>query len=577
MKHFGKGRWCYRPVALADVDALARQGDLPAALAEVLLRRGEGVGEGSVRDFLEPGLRQLPAPTLLGGMDRATTILADALQHGRPVVVYADYDVDGLTGAAVLHQFFREAGRAVTVVQPDRFTCGYGLHARLVDDIARSHGPGTVLVTVDCGISDAAEVLAAKRAGLSVIITDHHLPPEHLPQADAVINPRQAGCTFPFKALAGAGVAFYLAAGLRQKLRDGGFWNGREEPNLRRYLDLTAIGTICDMVPLQGVNRVLAGVGLDVLATTERPGLVELKRAAGYEAGQAISAFDVGYRLGPRLNAAGRMGSPQAALRLLLAADRLSARGYASELETLNLRRREETEKMTERAKKILSDVGRRRTLLVGGRGWHIGVLGIVASRLLEEYYRPTIVYSIDEAGVAKASGRSVTGFDLHRALVNCTDLLDRFGGHSQAAGLSIAAERLLEFGERFEAEAHLVQVADKPPGEIDAVIKGDFGGSETFLRAYRKLMPFGEGNAEPVFAMCGCSMRDVGILKDRHLRCAIPFGDRLLPCIGFGLAEAMRLEDEPVDMVFALRPNFFRGEERWQAHLFSVERSATD
>ncbi len=558
------GRWRPRPLDPGPIRDLAREHGLALPIATLLWQRG--VLE-DVEDFLQPSLGRLPDPATMLGMDRAVAILADAVQAGRPIVVYGDYDADGVTAAAVLDSFFRALGVRVTVVQPDRFRHGYGLHGELVQRIGEGAGPGGVLVTVDCGITDQETVALARQLGLEVIVTDHHQPPQQLPPASAILNPLQPGCSFPEKHLAGVGIAFYLAVGLRRELRRRN--NGFAEPNLKELLDLVAIGTVADMVPLVGVNRIFARIGLDVLRTSRRPGLAALLRASGLEEGAPITAEDIAFRLGPRLNAAGRMDSAAAAFRLLTCRNEADAKELAAAVEDHNDDRKRTTEAVVEEAAALVQEPD--EAVVVAGRGWHQGVLGIVASRLVERFNRPAIVLALPDTDdePARGSGRSVVGFNLYRALAGCADLLERFGGHEQAAGLAIFPQNIEAFTERFQRLVREAGVGGLQPLEVDLVIDGREIASEEFLRQYRLLGPFGIGNPEPLFAARAIRFAEATVLKARHLRCRWVTGAGPLACIGFGFGhlyeQAVR---RPADMLFYLRPNYWRGSERWQAHI---------
>ena len=560
--------WRPRPVEPDAVRCLARRHGLALPIAALLWQRG--VEEGEVTGFLQPGLRQLPDPGTMRGMAQAVALLADAVQQERPITVYGDYDADGVTAAAVLVCFFRALGVPVRVVQPDRLQHGYGLHPDLVRQIGEGRGRNGVLVTVDCGVSDREAVALARSLGLDVIVTDHHQPPAELPPASAILNPLQPGCAFPEKHLAGVGIAFYLAVGLRRELRQRN--NGFAEPNLKELLDLVAVGTVADMVPLTGANRILARIGLGVLRQTSRPGLAALARACGLEAGAPVSAEDIAFRLGPRLNAAGRMDSARAALELLLCDRADEAERLAAALEDHNQERRQTTEAVVAEAVRQVSDP--TAAVVVAGTGWHQGVLGIVASRLVERFGQPAVVLSLpEETGEpVRGSARSVPGFNLYRALAGCRDVLLRFGGHEQAAGLALAAERIDEFRNRFQEVVRAAGIGEEAALEVDLVLDGRELGQPEFLDQYRLLAPFGVGNPEPLFASCGVRFAEARVLKERHLRCRWQTGGRSLVCIGFGQAHLYeKAANGPADMLFHLRPNYWQGSERWQAHIMDL------
>jgi single-stranded-DNA-specific exonuclease len=555
--------------------AVAAELDLPEAIAAILLQRGLSEA-GQVHSFLYPALRQLPSPFLMKGMRDAVGIMARAVARRQPVMIYGDYDVDGTTGAAVLVLFLRALGLEVQAWQPHRLTQGYGLHCGMIVDLL-ARAPGGVLITVDCGISSGEAVAAARQGGMTVIVTDHHQPPERLPPADAILNPLQPGCDFPFKQLAGVGVAFYLIMGIRSHLKEQGLWQGREAemPNLREYLDLVAVGTIADMVPLLGPNRVFARAGLEVLQEARRPGLECLREAAGV-LGQRLSAEDIGYRLGPRINAAGRTGDPGRALELLLTSDYGRARELAGELEEANRCRQALEKEMFQQAVIAAGDILRvgGKSLVLSGPNWHAGVLGIVASRLLNRYYRTTILLT-EKDGLLKGSGRSIPELDLYQTLGCCQNLLVQYGGHANAAGLALRPENLKPFQERFETEvaARLKPEDLQPKLMIDGII-GEELFERRFLEFYLRLPPFGIGNPEPVFGSSGCRLFEPRLVAEKHLKFFWPHNGGRLQGIGFGFGYLLPqlLREAAAGMAVSLRLNEYRGRESWQLHLVDVK-----
>ncbi len=565
-------QWCYEPLAATRVEAMAREHGVPLAVAEVLCRRGID----DVESFLYPSLARLPGPDGMAGVHQGAELLRQAIARGRTIAIYGDYDVDGMTAAAVIAAFLRQVGVTPLVYQPDRFRHGYGLHPSLVEEIAGRAGErGGVLVTVDCGISDHEAVRRARQLGLDVIVTDHHLPPATLPEATVLINPLLPACEFPEKHLAGVGVAFYLVAALRSQIRT--HLPSASEPNLRELLDLVAIGTIADMVPLTGVNRIFTRVGLEVLRTSRRPGLQALKEICGLGDGRTVHADDIAFRIGPRLNAAGRMGQAADGFLLLTTTDHQQARRLARKLDAQNQLRKQTTEELVEAARQQVDD--KWPALVVGGRQWHRGVIGIVASRLLDEFHRPVIVYSLDdeEGGLARASGRSVKGFHLYRALASCADLLEGYGGHELAAGLTIDADNLETFRRRFGELAAAAGLAPRPVVHIDILTDGRQLFSSDFLRGYRLLAPFGIGNPEPVFTARNCRLGNVRVLKERHLRFDWQTGTAKLPCIAFGMGALQPLASRrAIDLLFYLRPGYYQGMEQWQVHVSDIKESAS-
>lgn len=554
---------------------LAAQCGLPLPLAAVLIRRGVRSQEQADL-FLSPNLNQLPSPAAMLGMEQAVALLAAAVREARPILVYGDYDADGLTAAAMLTDFLRRCRHpAVRCFIPHRLDDGYGLHERHLVALGREMqaewGRPPLLLTVDCGISDLAQVAVAKELGFTVIITDHHRPGPTLPAADAILDPCRPGCPFGEHELAGVGVAFYLIMGLRRALAEQGFWTAGQLPNLKEYLDLVAIGTLADMVKLQGANRILVRAGLEVLAQPRRPGLTALAAVAGIS-GRPWRAEDIAMLIAPRLNAAGRLASPTISLDLLLAENPAEAAKLAAELESINLQRKELNEliyqSVRQRALATLAD-GPRHCLMFADPAWHPGVVGISATRLLKELGRPVIIMAMNN-GIARGSGRSTGNIDLLEAVRECQDLLLEWGGHGAALGLTIRAENLAQFGHRLEMalEQRTGNAAEMVVGRETPVADWDFSDQRIEARLpefYHRLEPFGAGNPEPVFRVRGRLSRPK-VVGNSHLRFVWRQEEATWDGIAFGLGSlSVRAEVEEIEMLFSFRRNFFRGEEKWQ------------
>lgn len=463
-------------------------------LARLLWQRGLH-GRGEMAFYLNPSLQHLAPLEHWPGLTRAAEILVDALLQGKRLCVWGDYDVDGITSTALVVDFLGKHGFDVMAHIPDRLAEGYGLNSKGISRIAEQ-GAG-VLLTVDCGISDTEAVAHAKELGLTVIVSDHHLPGETLPPADALVNPKLAECPCPD--LAGVGVAFLLMAAVNAALARA----GRERADVRELLDLVALGTLADVVSLRDQNRILVKNGLLVIARAERPGLAALKAACNFAPVASLGAGQVVFTLAPRINAAGRLGSSSSALELLLTRDRSRAADLASALTKLNCQRREEEERILEEALAQAEAQAKegRMGLVLHAPGWHPGVIGIVASRVVESLHRPCVVLSLVD-NYLKGSGRSIKGFDLHDAFCACSDLFLGFGGHKMAAGLSLAVEKLPEFAARFDAI--VAERLGKDPIEAECVIDDDidFAAVDFYLlKELEMLQPFGMGNPEPVFA----------------------------------------------------------------------------
>lgn len=468
---------------------------VPPVVADLLWQRGIDSLAG-MDAFLSPGLRHLSPPERWPGMKEAVDTLEEGIRAGRRVLIWGDYDVDGITGATLMLEALRFHGVDARVHLPDRRTEGYGLNIPALEALAAEEEPG-ILLTVDCGISDVGAVARAKELGFRVVVSDHHMPPEELPAAHAITNPRLSEDN-PCPHLAGVGVAFFLMAALNARLET---LSGKRM-DMRKVLDLVALGTLADMVSLTGQNRILVKNGLLKIAEAKRPGLAELKGASGFSPVAALGAGQVVFNLAPRINAAGRLGSPALAHDMLLTDSHDEAARLAHTLTALNDERRSEEERIFKEALQQAESQSQRLGFVLYGKDWHQGVIGIVASRIVEAAYRPVLILC-EDGGSLKGSGRSVPEFDLHGGLTRCADVLLGFGGHRQAAGLRMAPERLDELRERFDA-AIREELGDKPltPSlKIDAEMPFAQASDFTVLKGLELLQPFGIGNPEPVFA----------------------------------------------------------------------------
>ena len=487
---------------------------IPAPVGRVLWARGYRELSQAER-FLEPRFEHLPNPFELKGIEAAVSRLQRALAQGERVCVYGDYDVDGVTSTALLVSVLRKLGGNMEFYVPHRLVEGYGLNARALEKLAAR---GTrLVVSADCGVTAVAEIDAAAKLGLDVVVIDHHTASQDLPRALAILNPHQPGCTFPGRELAAVGVAFHLLLALRKRLREAGWFASRPEPNLREVLDLVALGTIADVVPLTGPNRVLVHFGLKELARGARVGVLALKSVAQL-AGE-VTAGDVGFKLGPRINAAGRLDDASVGVRLLLSEDLREARALAEQLDRANAERQDLQVRIASEAIAQAEKLGppeARRTLVVSSSGWHVGVVGIVAARLVERFHRPALVIA-EEGGVAKGSGRSVEGFHLYDALARCAHHLTRFGGHKHAAGVTLDTGHISDFAEALEAEGR--QALD--PAQLSARLRIDAELHPREVRMelasqLRRLAPFGAGNPEPVFFCRDLAAHEVRLLPDK-------------------------------------------------------------
>jgi len=550
------------------VAALARELRLPELLARVLL--GRGVPATDAAAFLTGRLVDLPDPLLLPDMERAASRVAAAVQSGEPVAVHGDYDVDGISGTALLVDGLRACGGRADYHIPLRLRDGYGLSA---DALKKTASQGIRLViSVDCGVSAHDEALLAQRCGIDLIVTDHHQPPAQLPAAYAIVNPQRPDSRFPFPDLAGVGVAFFLLAAVRRKLREAGWFGTHPEPDLRTVLDLVALGTIADLVPLQGVNRTLTRIGLTLLESGSRPGVRALKEVAGVK---TVNCGVVGFQLAPRLNAAGRLEDASRGVELLLETEAAKSLEVARLLDRFNRQRQQIEQQTLEEALALVALLPAETThsIVLANDAWHSGVIGIVASRLIERYYRPTVLIALDGEG-GKGSGRSVRGLHLYRALQECADSLLAFGGHEMAAGLSLASERVAEFARQFEAVAQAKLSAEDliPVLTYDGVVRVEEL-SMAQVRALEQLAPFGMGNPEPVLLLEKVRARQMQRVGDGHLRFLVCHGGESVPAIAFGMAARLDEFQGDLDLLGSPQINRYNGREAVQIRVRDVRK----
>jgi len=471
---------------------LADRCGISSRLARLLWLRGLETAP-QMAEYLSPGLRYLARPSLWPGVEQAAALLAAGLRKGRKLAVWGDYDADGVTSTALVLQVLRHHGYDALWHLPDRRSEGYGMNAEGVEALAEQGV--SLLLTVDCGISDVSAITRARELGMDVVVTDHHLPPEQLPPATVLCDPRLADC--PCASLAGVGVAFFLMAELNARLAE----DGTPRMDMRRTLDLVALGTLADLVELEGQNRILVKNGLLVLAEAARPGISELKAVSGFAPLAALGAGQVVFSLAPRINAAGRVASAETALALLRAADCNSAADLARELDGYNTQRRQEEERITEEALLQAEAALHEPALVIVGGEWNQGVIGIVASRLVEKYHKPALVLCAD-GDTLKGSGRSISEFDLHGGLARCAADLEGYGGHRMAAGLRVKPEKLVGFRRHFLAAVEETLGPDPVPAVQLIDDELDFRGASDFifLKELELMQPFGVGNPEPVF-----------------------------------------------------------------------------
>ncbi|GAB3433495.1 single-stranded-DNA-specific exonuclease RecJ [Massilia solisilvae] len=544
-----------RPCPLRTSEML-RQGGVHPVLARVYAARGL-----SDPRELSSELQALAPPASLKHIDAAAAFLADAIAAGKKMTIVADYDCDGATACATALRGLAMMGARVDYIVPNRFEYGYGLTPEIVELTAREKQPD-IIITVDNGIASIDGVLEAKRRGIEVVVTDHHLPGDTLPDARVIVNPNQPECGFPSKHLAGVGVVFYVLLALRAELRRRGVYDQQTQPKLDCLLDLVALGTVADVVKLDTNNRILVAQGIKRMrAGRMQPGVAALFRVAGREA-RSASPFDLGFAVGPRLNAAGRLDDMSLGIECLLTDDEGRAWAIAQQLNEINLKRREIEAEMQDTALLHLDEFepADSSTICVYDEGWHQGVIGIVASRLKEKFYRPTITFAPAGDGLVKGSGRSIPGFHLRDALdlvsKRVPGLIDKFGGHSMAAGLTIRSDALDSFRQAFEAvgRAWLTQA------QLERVIETDGPLEDAYYSTnFIELMDgqvWGQGFAPPVFCdeFTVLSQR---ILKERHLKLLLERNGKRYDAIWFG--QTAGLGDRAL-VAFRLDANEYNG-----------------
>ena len=561
-------KWVVKSHADTDVvEKLQTALQVPRLVAQLLADRNVGTYE-EARHFFRAGWEELHDPFLMRDMDKAVERIVRGIQGQETFFIYGDYDVDGTTSVAMLMLFFRSLGVDVHYHIPDRLKEGYGLSAKGMEE-AKSLG-ATLVITVDCGITALDEVAAAKALGLDVIVSDHHEPGPELPEALAVLDPKRADCGYPFKELAGVGVAFKLL----QAVANGLEMNPEE---IKAYLDLVALGSVADIVPLVDENRILVRLGMAWINRLERLGIRALVDGSGL-LGKPINTGQVVFVLAPRINAVGRMGAADRAVELLVTDSETEAREIAQVLEQENQHRKNIDEETFQDAMAMIAscyDPQSHRAVVLAKEGWHSGVIGIVASRVAEAIYRPTVMIAV-ENGVGKGSARSISNFDIFEAIRSCDGLLEGFGGHKYAAGLTIALENVDDFRRAFQAtaasllgEEDLVQQL-KADAEIDLCDIND-----KVVRLINQFGPFGPGNMRPVFI--SRNVRVAGaprIVGKNHLKFRVRQGAEVLDAIGFDLGDlAYRLESggPGVDLAYVIEENHWNGVTRLQLRIKDI------
>lgn len=564
-----KKHWRICPVKKDLSDQLSEKLGISAMLAQLLINRGI-IHEEDAKNFLSLNL-QLEDPWKMADMSAAVSRILCAIEKAEKIIVYGDYDVDGITACSLMYKFLANAGALVDYYIPERQNEGYGLNAAALTNLAEQGAE--LIITVDCGISSYHEI-AAIRDRLDIIVTDHHQPSDRLPEAVAVINPKRTDCPYPDKQLAGVGVAFKLLQALAQRL-----YSTQEPP--KEYLALVAVGTIADIVPLTGENRTLVRLGLAELEKRKNLGLNSLIRVSGLE-NSKIDTGNIAFSIAPRLNASGRVGHAASAVELLITQDAAKAALIAERLDKENTLRQALEKEITAAAEAVIAKCNMKndKVIVVDGEGWHSGVIGIVASRLVERYYRPVIVIGTKD-GIGKGSCRSIPGFNIFEALSANSNLLVKYGGHKQAAGLTIETQNISLLRERLSlyAAACLSEESYRPVIQIDSVLPLESINNE-LLEQLNQLAPHGMGNPAPVFACENVSVANVRPVgqSGKHLKLRIKKSTNFKDVIAWGMGElAASLEpNELVDLAFVPEVNEWQGRRSIQLKAFDVRKTVS-
>ncbi len=559
--HLPVTQWKLKDTGHKDIeDILAKEFGIHPIISQLILNRHVQSLEDAQR-YLHPSLNDLHSPFLMQDMKKGINRILQAIYGGEEIVVYGDYDADGITSVVILYKFIKELTGHVSYYIPDRVQEGYGLKIPLIDKFKGKNVK--LIITVDCGVSDIEQISYARSIGIDTIVLDHHEISDRLPDAVACINPNRSDCSFPFKHLAGVGIAFNFLIALRGTLRKEGFWKDGHYPNLREYLDIVALGTIGDIAPLVGENRIFAKIGLELVTEGKRPGIRALKEVCGID-GQMIDSFKASFCLIPRINAAGRIASPLDAVDLLLAENIDEARPLAERLDLHN-RRRQAMEK--DILNEILDQLGAKpdldkmNALVFSSEKWHPGVVGIVASRLVDLFSRPTFVISLKN-GIGKGSGRSVSDFNIHKGLQQCAPLLLSYGGHYRAAGISIKEDDIDEFACMMDdIIRHTVQSSDMVSHTlIDAECQlQDI--NLALIQQMAMLAPFGCENPEPVLCARNIKASSPAIVGKNHLKMRLTSEGTSVNAIWFGMGKYLgAVNGASMDAVFSPQINYWNG-----------------
>lgn len=560
-----KKKWQYYEQNKELVKQISEKHNISTLLAQILINRNI-VDDSQIDIFLQPKRNDFHDPFLMLDMEKATDRIMQAIKNKEKTIIYGDYDVDGITSITVLKKFLQERGLETDYYIPNRLEEGYGLNVDAIQEIAQKKYK--LMITVDCGVSGIEEIKLANSKGIETIVTDHHEQLDELPAAYAIINPKRRDNTYPFRGLAGVGVVFKLIQAISKKL-------GLDEKEYLKYLDIVCIGTISDIVPLVDENRVIAKLGLMLVECTKNIGLKELISETKYK---NIDSTMISFAIAPRINACGRMGKQEEALQLFLTENLEEAKEITKKLERYNSERQETEKNIFEQAiKKIETEnLKELNSIVLASENWHHGVIGIVASRITEKFYKPTILICI-EGDEGKGSGRSVPGFDLHQALVDSSQFLKKYGGHEMAVGLSLEKEKINDFKKNFEEISKAKNVKQLIPViNIDCEITKKELNKKT-IEQIKLLEPFGEKNKQPLVIYKNLKITSIRALSEgKHLKLMLKDDNEIVNAIGFNLGELSNeyLIGDKVDIVGTIETNAYNGQEQIQINLKDIMKS---
>ena len=560
-----KKKWQYYQQNKELVKQISENHNISTLLAQILINRNI-VDDSQIDIFLQPKRNDFHDPFLMLDMEKATDRIMQAIKNKEKTIIYGDYDVDGITSITVLKKFLQERGLETDYYIPNRLEEGYGLNVDAIQEIAQKKYK--LMITVDCGVSGIEEIKLANSKGIETIVTDHHEQLDELPAAYAIINPKRRDNTYPFRGLAGVGVVFKLIQAISKKL-------GLDEKEYLKYLDIVCIGTISDIVPLVDENRVIAKLGLMLVECTKNIGLKELISETKYK---NIDSTMISFAIAPRINACGRMGKQEEALQLFLTENLEEAKEITKKLERYNSERQETEKNIFEQAiKKIETEnLKELNSIVLASENWHHGVIGIVASRITEKFYKPTILICI-EGDEGKGSGRSVPGFDLHQALVDSSQFLKKYGGHEMAVGLSLEKEKINDFKKYFEEISKAKNVKQLIPViNIDCEITKKELNKKT-IEQIKLLEPFGEKNKQPLVIYKNLKITSIRALSEgKHLKLMLKDDNEIVNAIGFNLGELSNeyLIGDKVDIVGTIETNAYNGQEQIQINLKDIMKS---